>query len=45
MDIIQSSGRSDILTAVLVNILVFWVVALCLGEYLPDSLTLKNKTL
>jgi predicted membrane protein len=44
-DIIQNSARFDILTAVLVKILVFWDVALSLGEQLPDFLTLKNKTL
>jgi hypothetical protein len=32
MDIIQGSARFDILTAVLVKILVFWDVAIGLGE-------------
>ena len=32
MDIIQICARFDILTSVLVKILVFWDVALCLGE-------------
>ena len=35
----------DILTAVLVKVLVFWDVALGLGEQFPDFLTLEIKTL